>query len=764
MRKLCIMLIFVFIVMGISCASASDNTNSTVDFSSDIPVDNVAVPGTYDDLKGDIQNIHSGDVYNFTRDYRFDGDGQTIILKERIITIDHDNVLINGNGFMIDAGGSKNFAIFKILANNVTISNLTFANSQPGSLMSPKISFGFNYRYDPINSPLCWQGNNGIIKDCNFYGNCAVNGGAMAWTGNNGKIDNCKFINNTARGVGGALFLSGVNNTVSNCVFINSSSKLSQEAVYVDRKRENITFANFTYTNQIPIIDGAILNIDADYLFYSYNIYAYGNLSTSEDYILDAVPLLYKALINGGVNDIMDNELHTTVKKGNCVINMIVNNVGGNIKYCVQYFNETGVFALNIVVYEEFTSFDNRRVGLNYLKSLCFSNITDFNQVFDYLIHGNYTVAITQNQIMYVSNLRDYTCARDCHAFGLWFDGDKGAESFVNNLKVVFSDKLTLDCDYTWNPQNMGYTSVIIMGNGSTIEGGAHNRTEKKWVSMDDNATFMATDLIIKNFNTAVECLAGTCVFDNVQFDNNFMDYMFDRDWGAAILNTGYVICENCRFSNNCAKNGGAIFNQGILELNNITFTNNKASNKGNDVCVGDGGIVRINGANITKESGNKLNAIAGINLDDNMTDLLSHVYFAESMSARTSAVVAAISTAASIFLGFAAGTLTCDPFIGMLVGFGVGAIIGAAFSGAVISNHYDVNYNRLKTFLTITLESALFGASAGVIGNIVMLEQAGQLETGFEISGKIFKPQYFILAVIGASSTGGGIAYNFGV
>ena len=204
---------------------------------------NGGVPGSYDDLKGDIENLHSGDVYNFTMDYIFDG-GQRIVLQDNIIAIHQDNIIINGNGFTIDAGGSLNFAIFKVLGNNVTISNLTFANSVPGSMLGPKVHG--SYRFDRINSPICWQGNNGTMKDCNFYNNCAVNGGAMTWMGNNGLIENCKFINNTARGAGGALYLGGANNTVSQCVFVNSSSQLSGEAIYVDRNREKIKLVNVT--------------------------------------------------------------------------------------------------------------------------------------------------------------------------------------------------------------------------------------------------------------------------------------------------------------------------------------------------------------------------------------------------------------------------------------------------------------------------------------------------------------------------------------
>ena len=350
-------------------------------------------------MNSDIQSIHSGDIYNITRNYKFDSKGQTIILQDRIIEINQDNIVINGNGFKIDAGESQNFAIFKVLGNNVTINNLTFANSESGAIPGPTIYD--DYRYVKINSPVCWNGDAGVMKDCTFYNDCAVNGGAVSWTGNNGTIDNCKFINDTSRGAGGALYVCGANNTVSNCVFINSNSQLTGEAIYMDRNRKNIKILNNTFTNEIPVIDGSVFNIDVDYLFYSYKIYAFGNISTSESYKLDVVPLIYSSIIKGGVNIINDN-----------------------LKYYAQYFNETGDFALNIEGYEEISD-PSHHLGLDYLKSMRFYNITDFNQVFNLAIHGNYEFAITQNLIGFVSNLEDYFFLTCAEAIGYWFNTDQ---------------------------------------------------------------------------------------------------------------------------------------------------------------------------------------------------------------------------------------------------------------------------------------------------------------------------------------------------
>ncbi len=643
---------------------------------------NGGVPGSYDDLKDDIENLHSGDVYNFTRDYIFDGNGQTLLLQDRIIAINQDNIIINGNGFAIDAGGSQNFAIFKISGNNVTISNLTFANSVPSCIPGPTID---GHRFERINSPICWQGNNGTMKDCNFYNNCAVNGGAMTWTGNNGTIENCMFINNTARGVGGALYIGGVNNTVSWCIFVNSTSQLTGEAIYLDRSCEKIRFVNDAFNNKISVIDGAESNIDADYLFYSYKIPVWGNISTEKGYTLDIIPLIYKSIITGGVNNISDD-----------------------FNYFAQYFNETGVFILNFAAYDELSQYMSVnefsstifRMGLDYLKSMSFSNITDFNQVFDCVLHENYEITLTQNLIGYVNNLLDYNLISSTESCGHWFDTDKDAKNFINNLKVIFTDKIDILSIGSWKTNKKGFNSILIMGHGSTIYGDAKNdRDEEKWVEMngDPNTIFAAYDLTVKNFNTAVECFAGTCYLNNVRFDNNRMDYIIERDWGAAIINTGNVMCDNCSFTNNYAKNGGAIFNQGFLSLNNCTFKGNKAYGKGDNVCVGDGGLIQFNGMNLTGDFG--------------------PVYFTKSISVTDMTLIGVVVGVGAFATGFLTTVFTCNPGIGMAVGASIGACFGLFAAAETIESSYDVNFDRLSCTISFVSVGIITGELGGYLG-----------------------------------------------
>ena len=679
--------------MSVSCVCASDNTTATV-ISDNSPVtvdsgnstmavdvdnnpvtvnvDNT-VPGTYDDLNNDIKNITPNSVYNITRDYKFDGKGQTIILNDRIIVISQDNIIINGNGHTIDAGGSQNFAIFKITGNNVTIKDLIFINSEPGTIMGPTI-YG-NARYQKVLSPICWYGNDGVLDNCIFYNDCSVNGGAITWMGNNGTINNCLFENNIARGVGGAIYIGGTNNTISNCRFVNSSSQLSGEAIYIDRNRDGIRLVNNTFAKSHPAIDGAVVGMDVNYLYYSYMVYVYGNMNTGEGYRINIIPLIYKSLVMGGVVKIDDI-----------------------FSYYAQYDNETDTFTLNIVANESFKD-SYSHMGVDYLKSFSFSNITSIDQIFDGAIHGNYKFDITQVITGYVSNKADYERLSHSSAFGLWFNTDKGVRTLTNGLRIVFTDKLVIDSPTTWDIKKMGYNTITIMGNGSTIRGGAGDRDEKKWLVVDDNGVkFVVNDLTISGFNTAVECLKGTCYFTNVNFNGNRMDYWIDRDWGAAILNTGVVICTNCSFADNYAKYGGAVFNQGYLSLDNCTFKGNTAyGEKGDNVCVGDGGVVKIDNENVTKS-----NTIA---------------YFAESISASTSTWMTVVSIAGSFAIGFIAGVITANPIAGAAIGFAVGAAIGTFTAAEIISSKYDINYNRLTTCLFVIGGSAAAGALGGLAG-----------------------------------------------
>ena len=184
-------------------------------------------------------------------------------------------------------------------------------------------------------------------------------------------------------------------------------------------------------------------------------------------------------------------------------------------------------------------------------------------------------------------------------------------------------------------------------------------------------------------------------------------------------------------FTNNYAKYGGAVFNQGYLSLTNCTFQGNTAyGEKGDNVCVGDGGVVSINNESVTSN-----NVIA---------------YFAESISSSTSTWMTVVSIAGSFAIGFLAGVITANPIIGAAVGGVVGAAIGTFTAAEIISSKYDINYDRLTTCLFVIGGSAAAGAVGGLVGYWAVtasfapteMPQTGiQFQTGLEDDGVIEDP-----------------------
>ena len=117
--------------------------------------------------------------------------------------INIDNITVNGNAYVID--GMKKPVMINVSGDNVKISNFTFINSKNNQ----------NSR-----SMITWSGDNGVLSNCNFAGNIAVNGGAINWMGNNALISQCIFIANTAD-FGGAIYVSGSNNKIIRSIFEN---------------------------------------------------------------------------------------------------------------------------------------------------------------------------------------------------------------------------------------------------------------------------------------------------------------------------------------------------------------------------------------------------------------------------------------------------------------------------------------------------------------------------------------------------------------
>ena len=220
----------------------------------------------------------------------------------------------------------------------------------------------------------------------------------------------------------------------------------------------------------------------------------------------------------------------------------------------------------------------------------------------------------------------------------------------------------------------------------------------------------MIYDLTVEGFNTAIDNREGYCVLNNVALNNNRMDYIIDRDDGAAILNGAVVVCNNCSFANNYAKNGGAIFNQGLLVLENCTFKSNKGYGIGDNVLNVDQGVVLVNGQNIKGSTG--------------------VVTYVESISSFASTFISTLAIVGTIIAGLGSGIAACVASggniavgvgVGIGIGVAVGGVLGVGAAFAIAPRQYNLHFDRIDTAERLIYACVLSGMFSGFIGGAIL-------------------------------------------
>ena len=348
--------------------------------------------------------------------------------------------------------------------------------------------------------------------------------------------------------------------------------------------------------------------------------------------------------------------------------------------------------------------------GFTFERNFHLTGVEDLSDVFKLLIQEKYKNDLIFYKNIMVKNTADYerACTLNAgevltpyEAFLICNDFADTPDSFLGDmmwvLNVEFEKAMTIDSKKTWNPEERGFDTVNINGHGSTIKVSSKDRDENKWATVTAGYTFGVSQLTVSGFNTAIENLGGICVLKNVRLDNNRMDYYIDRDWGAAILNSGICLCTDCWFTNNYCSNGGAIFNQGNLTLSDCHFSGNEAYRHGDNILNVDKGVVSIDGKVIKGSSG--------------------YVTYIESTDEVTSFFIHAISYGLSFLIGVMVSAFTVNPVIGTVAGAAVGTVIGTLASVYLIKTTYDINYSRLKTCLLLIGGCALTGGLGGYLG-----------------------------------------------
>ena len=223
------------VIFDYSTISSQNILNYTIYHSDDAYYTFIETSGEFNPVIGDFEALQKliddageNDVINLTRNYTYTVGVDT---TSSGITINKNNLTVNGNGFVIDALGQSR--IFNVLVNTFNLINITLTNG-----------------YSSSNGGAIYTGgdfSNSTFDHVNFVNNSAKNGGAIYFAKNaiNNTISNSVFMNCDAS-AGGAINAAGNfnENIISNTTFSNNGVN----AIYL-RYNSNNLFGNLNFIN-----------------------------------------------------------------------------------------------------------------------------------------------------------------------------------------------------------------------------------------------------------------------------------------------------------------------------------------------------------------------------------------------------------------------------------------------------------------------------------------------------------------------------------
>ncbi|WP_458404774.1 hypothetical protein [Methanobrevibacter sp.] len=186
----------------------------------------------FSDIQTTVDSANDGDTIELNGTFDFNQKDNAILINKTL------TIVGAGEGATIKLGINtkhNNFFIIDSSASNVVLKNIKFESA--------------------ANSAIQWNGDDGLIKNCEFTSNKAnANGGALILNANNCTISDCKFKDNSANVFGGAIYIGGKYNKIINSEFFNNYAKHAGDessltcggAIY--SVCENLTVKNSTFT------------------------------------------------------------------------------------------------------------------------------------------------------------------------------------------------------------------------------------------------------------------------------------------------------------------------------------------------------------------------------------------------------------------------------------------------------------------------------------------------------------------------------------
>ena len=182
------------------------------------------------------------------------------------ITVDRNNIVIDGNNHSIDANGKA--GIFKINANNVTLKNIVFknANALDGSVIVNQTGFLHIVGCKFIDNNAEFEAGAILnladlkIENSIFENNSAnLNGGAI---NNKGilKAFDCRFSRNSSQKLGGAI-INWKKTFLKDCTFEANSAKMDGGAINNQKGLFKVLGCEFN-ENTSGVSGAALINLD----------------------------------------------------------------------------------------------------------------------------------------------------------------------------------------------------------------------------------------------------------------------------------------------------------------------------------------------------------------------------------------------------------------------------------------------------------------------------------------------------------------------
>ena len=492
--------------------------------------------------------IHSGiKEINLDYDIILDDNEDSEYLEG--ITLDIDNIIIDGNGFTVDARGKTR--IFKSIGNNITIKNIILKNgnaiehggailNKTGKLTIVKSTLNRNkaglaggaiHNTGELNISESELNENNVgaiynrnghltINNSTLNKNIANDGGAIANSNGNLEITNSKINENTAKSDGGGITNRKGKLTINNSTLNGNTAKENGGAIYNSGEldiSESELHENTAKENSGAIENfGGNLNICNSTIMY--NKSDIGVIYNWEGKLIITQSIINKNKINPSSGAITNNENKVTIK------NSKINENEGKAIYNI--------------------------IGITEIFDCEISNNNSLNEIIsnkDYL--EIYNTAFKHNKSRYII-INDTDKSNLSIFYGEFIDNNEQESLVLNSGKFCNIEKTIFENNFSdKNIINQSYLSLVspkIEDSGKTILNEGYILIKKS-----------SPDFESKIFGEGKFEIAESIILNEKSFDFGYLDKKIHETTAKKIILDGDI----------CLKNYERDFYEGGIEL-----------------------------------------------------------------------------------------------------------------------------------------------------------------------------------------------------